>query len=302
VAKETRQIKTCFVAAPGGIALDTLRDSLLAHNIRPLIPQELFAGSDWASEIQRQLLEADLVVGILPRGKQSPWVLFELGQAWALGRRILLIASPKADAVPYNLQRFLILRTEPDNREAIDFALDQLLSSPADSPRISERKSFQSVGMGPDADVFLARLDQALIAKDYRGFESLLADAIKRSGAEVVVESPEREQRADLAVWSDVLEPFVGNPLIIETKHVISEKKSASAIFHQLSSFLGASASRWALLIYGQGPEPENRFWAKCPPNVLILPARDLLEAMRDRGFPEVVRDLRNRRVHSVRP
>jgi hypothetical protein len=157
VAKETRQIKTCFVAAPGGIALDTLRDSLLAHNIRPLVPQELFAGSDWASEIQRQLLEADLVVGILPRGKQSPWVLFELGQAWALGRRILLIASPKADAVPYNLQRFLILRTEPDNREAIDFALNQMLSSPADSPNIGPTKSFKSVGLGAEADSLIAR-------------------------------------------------------------------------------------------------------------------------------------------------
>lgn len=136
-----------------------------------LVPQELFGGSDWASEIQRQVLEADLVVGMLPRGKQSPWVLFELGQAWALGRRILLIASPKADAVPYNLQRFLILRTEPDNREAIDFALDQLLSSPADSPNIGTRKSFQAVGLGAEADALITRLDRALISQDPRGLE-----------------------------------------------------------------------------------------------------------------------------------
>jgi hypothetical protein len=57
----SQRIKTCFVAAPGGSPLDVLRDSLLARNIRPLIPEELFAGSDWASEIQRQVLEADLV-------------------------------------------------------------------------------------------------------------------------------------------------------------------------------------------------------------------------------------------------
>jgi len=73
--QRNRQIKACFVAAPGGLALDTLHDSLLAHNIRPLVPQELFAGRERASEIQRELLEADLVVGILLRGKQSPWVL-----------------------------------------------------------------------------------------------------------------------------------------------------------------------------------------------------------------------------------
>src|SRR5216683_2701277 len=103
MTKETRKIETCFVAAPSGIPLDVLRDSLLAHNIRPLVPQDLIAGTDWASEIQRQLLKADLVVGILPKRGQSSWVLFELGQAWALGRRILLIAPPKSDVLPYSL-------------------------------------------------------------------------------------------------------------------------------------------------------------------------------------------------------
>jgi hypothetical protein len=198
VVKENRRIKTCFVAAPGGIPLDTLRESLLAHNIRPLVPQELFAGSDWASEIQRQILEADLVVGILPKGKQSPWVLFELGQAWALGRHILLTASPQSDAVPYSLQRFLVLRTEPDNREAIDFALDQLLSSPADSPTTEVRKPFQSVGLGFDADMLIVRLDQAVNAGDHRGFEAVLSEAIRNSGTDVVVESPERDRGAEL--------------------------------------------------------------------------------------------------------
>jgi len=301
VAKETRQIRTCFVAAPGGIPLDTLRESLLAHNIRPLVPQDLFAGSDWASEIQQQILDADLVVGILPKAKQSPWVLFQLGQAWALGRRILLIASPKTDVVPYSLKRFLILRTDPDNREAIDFALDQLLSSPADSPPTEVKKSFQSTGLGANGDMLIVRLDRAINSGNYQEFETVLSEAIRNSGTDVVVQSPERDRGADLAVWSDVLEPFVGNPLLIETKLKIGERKSAD-IFKQINSFLGASDTRWALLIYGDGPLPEDRFWRNCPPNILFMQARVLLEALRSRAFPEVIRDLRNRRVHSVRP
>lgn len=75
------------MSAPQGSSLESLRDALLAHDIQPLIPQELSAGSDWASELQRQLVRADLVIGILPTGRQSAWVLFELSQARALGKR-----------------------------------------------------------------------------------------------------------------------------------------------------------------------------------------------------------------------
>ncbi len=301
--KETRNIKTCFVLAPRGIPLEILRESLLAHDIRPLIPQELSAGTDWPSELQRQLVQADLVIGILPTGRQSAWVLFELGQAWAVGRRILVIAPPGSEPVPSTLQRLLVLRIAPDNRQAIDFALDQLLSAPPEPPAKEEaRKPFESMVLGTQADSLLARLDQSLHSGGAQDFEKTVSDAIRGSGTDVVVESPERDRGADLAVWSDVLEPFVGNPLLIEVKLKIQTKAKAGEVFKQLSSYLGASDIRWALLLYGDGPPPEDRFWRSCPPNILLMSARVLLEGLRTRTFPEIVRDLRNRRVHSVRP
>ncbi len=273
MSKETRKISTCFIAAPGSARLDTLRASLLAHNIQPLIPQDFFLGNDGALEIQRQMSEADLVVGILPKGKQSPWVLFELGQAWALGRRILLIAPPKSSIVPYGLQRFLIIRAEPDNREAIDFALDQLLSAPLELPNRESKTIFHSTGLGSAADALIARLDRAIQSGSGQELESIVSEAIRNSGADVVVDSLK-----------------------------IQDKKSTQSVFKMLISYLGASDTKWILLLYGEGPEPESTFWKGCPPNILIMPARALLEALRMRAFPEIVRDLRNRRVHSVRP
>jgi hypothetical protein len=50
VSTDTQTIKTAFVSTPSGLKLGVLRDSLLAHGIRPLIPGELNAGSDWASD------------------------------------------------------------------------------------------------------------------------------------------------------------------------------------------------------------------------------------------------------------
>lgn len=152
MSSETQSLKTCFVSAPSGLKLGALRESLLAHGIRPLIPKELAAGTDWASEIQRQLQEADLVVGVLPSSKQAPSVVFELGQAWALGKRILLIASPKAEWLPFTLKRVLVLRVDLKNRQALDFALEQFLSAPADQQPDRIRLPFERKALGPQAD------------------------------------------------------------------------------------------------------------------------------------------------------
>src|SRR5437879_2215853 len=93
----TSQVKTCFISAPLGAELGGLRAALETCGVRVLVPQDLTVGADWASEIQKELARADLVIGVVPSVRQAPWVLFELGQASALGRRIFLITSPKAD-------------------------------------------------------------------------------------------------------------------------------------------------------------------------------------------------------------
>jgi len=298
---EKRAIKTCYVSAPAGISLDALRESLLSHGIRPLIPEELLVGTDLASETQRQLAQADLVIGVIPKGKQFSWVLFELGQAFALGRRIVLIASPKAEPIPFTLQRLLVLRIEANNRTAIDFALDQLLSAPAESPLDRHRKPFNPIPLGPRADTFIARLDSPQTGSEHE-LTKLLAEVLQSSGVDAIVEHSTREAGFDIAVWSDVLQPFVGNPLVIELKRSIQNKEAVSHAFKQVGMYLDESGSRWALLLYAEGPQPNDRLWNKCPPNVLIMRLRDLFEALRTHSFPEIVRDLRNRRVHSVRP
>jgi hypothetical protein len=284
--------------------LDELRESLIAHGIRPLLPEALQAGTDWASEIQEQLKAADLVIGVLPRESESQWVLFELGQAWALGKRILLIAPPSVKAIPFALQRVQVLRIEPDNRQALDFALRQFLSAPTGSrkERTAETRAFQPRTLGPEADVLLARLANWESGGGHRALEAIAADAIRGSGADTVRLSSEPDRGADFAVWSDVLEPFVGNPLLVEIKSRIRDQASAETAFAQVSSYLTRSGARWALLLYGDGPERVDLQWQAIPPNVLVVSLHTLIEALRTRAFPELIRDLRNQRVHGVRP
>jgi len=297
----TTASKTCFIAAPAGANLAVLRATLEERGLRVLVPSDLEVGVDWSSEIQKQLAQTDLVIGVISADQNSSWVLFELGQASALGRRIILIASPKADPIPFALHQFLVLRIEIDNADAIGFALDQVLSAPAVAIRERASPSKALAGLGQKADEFIERLDRDLVAKRWRSIEELVADALRASGADLVVTSPSGDLGADIAVWSDVLEPFVGNPLLIEIKAAIKGKADLTLATTQLAKYVGASGSRWGILLYGAGPEFEDEVIAASPPNVLALSIQSLLERLRLQAFPEVVRDMRNRRVHGVR-
>lgn len=293
-------LKTCFISAPAGANLEVLRAALERKGLRVLVPHDLAVGADWASEIQKQLSQSDLVVGVLTSERQSPWVLFELGQASALGRRIVLITSPKADPIPFSLHQFLVLRIDLDNDDAIGFALDQLLSAPEPSKREHSTQVRPFVGLGAKSDDLMAALESSLVAGDWRSVERIVADALRSSGTDVVVTSPNRDVGVDFAVWSDVLEPFVGNPLLVEVKAKIRGKTEVTRTMKQLTSYVGSAGSRWALLLYGDSPVLESQLDVKTFPNVLVLSLRSLLENLRTRAFPELVRDLRNQRVHGA--
>jgi hypothetical protein len=298
-SSEPSKVKTCFISAPAGAPLGVLRSALESRGLRVLVPHDLAAGSDWASESQKQLSQADLVIGVLTSERESAWVLFELGQASALRRRIVLITSPKSEPIPFAPQQFLVLRIDLNNRDAIGFALDQILSAPDQQGRKGPaRQPKPLTGLGSKADELIVSLDRALASSDWPALETIVASALESSGADVVVTSPARELGADFAVWSDVLEPFVGNPILVEVKGKIRGRTEANHALHQLTSYIAASGARWALLLYGEGPVSEGEAWSGAPPNVLVLSLRSLFEALRTQAFPEIVRDLRNRRVH----
>lgn len=292
------QFKTCFISAPAGVELGGLRAALEARGLRVLVPQDLTVGADWAFEIQKQLARADLVIGVLTSERQSSAVLFELGQASALRRRIVLITSPKADPIPFSLHHLVVLRIDLANTEAIEFALDQLMSAP--EPATERRTQPKATtGLGSRADGLIATLEQSLAIGSWTAVEQVVGEALRTSGTDVVSHPHSGDSGVDFAVWSDVLEPFVGNPLLIQVKTRLTSKESAAHAFKQLTSYMDASGSRWALLLYGEGPKDEIEK-GRTDPNVLALSIRSLLEGLRTQSFPELVRDLRNRRVHGA--
>src|SRR5262245_34470394 len=82
--------------------------------------------------------------------------------------------------------------------------------------------------------------------------EALVADALREAGVDVLTTSP-RDQEADLAIWSDALQPFVGNPLLVEIKARLQGQRAVADAAQQLAKYVTAAGGLWGLLLYGAG-------------------------------------------------
>jgi hypothetical protein len=258
----------------------------------------LSPGADWSDQIGRSIANVDLVIGVLTSERRSQWVLFELGQAAALGRQIMLIAPPKVAVAPSHIKRFLVVRAGLRNREAIEFALDQLVASPERVSGFVPLKAPLRSTLGTRVDDMLANLRSALEHNDYRGTERIVLEALQSAGTDVVSEASNPEFRADIAVWSDALQPLMGNPLLIEVKARLRGPEDLHRAAIRLAEGVAASGTLWGLLLYGEGASDSSLTKKALPPNILVYSIPDLLNQLRSRSFPEVIRDLRNRRVH----
>jgi hypothetical protein len=290
------RIRTCFITAPASANLDILTDALRRREIRVVVPHEIRPGTEFGVEILNLMSSVDLVIGVLTRERRSEWVLFELGLAWGQGKRVVLFASPNSTHIPSSVRRFLTVRANLSNREAVEFALDQLLAAPEPAgTEIATRNETRPPG--PMAEAYLqGRLTQAANASP-AVLETLVAEALREAGVDVVSTSESRDFGADLAIWSDALQLSVGNPLLVEIKARISGPKTAAEAAQQLSKYVSGAGGLWGLLLYRDGPEDLRGL----PPNVLALSVEALFSRLGHESFDEVVRDLRNSRVHGGR-
>lgn len=293
------RVRTCFISAPADSNLSVLRNLLTARNIAICGPETMAPGASIPGEIGQILSEVDLVIGVLSHKRRSDWTLFELGQAWAKGRQILLIAPPRSgDYLPSDLNGMITLRTSLTNREAISFALDQLVAAP-------ERRIRQEVVPPKQPHLYLKAANylelgrQAVAHRRGRELEQLLADAIREAGVETLATEPAGRRGVDMAVWADGLQRTVGNPLLIEVKLSAARSSVLRDTAAAFSKELGAAGVRWGLLILGEAPS-DRPLDAALPPNVLAITVEDLLQRMRAASLSDIVNELRNRRVHGV--
>lgn len=203
--------------------------------------------------------------------------------------------------MPFAISSLLVVRCDPTAQEAIDFALDNL----PDSAPVTTTSSIQPI-QPPRRIIPIAHIEEykrrlAVANREHELISSLL-ELLLESGVNVVTEARFENRIADFAIWSDELGTYVGNPLIIEVKRQIRGFTGLAQAFAQLTTYLQAANASWGLLLFQEGPEPAvlESHLAQAS-RVLAISIADLLDRLQTVSFVDVVRDLRNRKVHGVR-
>jgi hypothetical protein len=88
---------------PAGADLGLLTAALEGHGYTVAAPTSLSAGQRWVDVLTESLTAAELVVGVIGSHTAVANVTFEIGYALGLRKRVLVIASPTAEDLPFAL-------------------------------------------------------------------------------------------------------------------------------------------------------------------------------------------------------
>ncbi len=292
------RIKTCFISAPATADVRPIAEALIQRRVKVLGLSESSAGTSWQASIAASIAQADLLIGVLTHSDISN-TIFELGLAVGYGKPLLIFAPAKGGVLPASLQGFQIVRTSLQNREAIDFALDQILASPLGPIRLDQSSRPAPLARTIETRFYRNRLSQLMHDGQFRELERLVATVLRESSAEVVAEAPSPGRGIDLVVWSDGLQSYVDNPFPIEIKARLRSREDVKRALGQTEKAAHTIGSRWSMLLYGEGPSQDDRVW-RSNPAVLALKIDHLFAQLEYVTFPEIVRSLRNHRVHGL--
>ena len=295
VSEPTRQL-TCFVSSPVGTDLSGLLRIIENNNLHVLDPNRFAPG---AVKIAEKLIDgikrADLIIGVLNSESSNANVMYELGCATALEKRILIIVSDESE-VPSDLQGLVKVKSSLDNREAIEFAIQQILNAP--SPGIISRKtlSAKTKSLKQKVDLFFEELAELNQNYSPKKLEDLVRRILSESGVSVISQPKYENIMPDFAIWIDELEPYFGNPILVEIKGNLDASK-AKYTLEQSLHYMSLSKAR-AVLVFAFSISPDTFNTVPKLPNVFFFDLRELLPSLREKSLGEVIRDRYNSIVH----
>jgi hypothetical protein len=266
------------------------------HGYNVIAPTRLGAGQRWLDALTERLKTVDLVVGVIGSREAIANPMFEVGYAFGIGKPVLVIVSPTAEDLPFGLSGLLVVRAEPTDREAIEFALKSLPANPLRHPSLP----IPATPLRLLADHLEEYATRIKGAQNERELLDVLRTLLVDAGVEVIADARIGNYRADFAIWSDILGTYVGNPLIVEVKRTLRPMDVQQALA-QLTHDVNAVGASWGLLLYADGPDP-SRIAAETQQatGIIVLSVDELLECLRSRSFFDTIRDLRNRKLHGV--
>jgi hypothetical protein len=299
-AGSRRRGRSAFIAAPAFLNTAVVRKVLEDEGVRTFAADELQpAGRPLPQIITEGIAEADMLVALVDATARSNSVFFEIGVAQGMNKPSLLILPTNVPGTAFDLTGMPYLRTQPDDETALRFGLSRFLAAPHHGSGRTDSEAPETRPIGERVNGLLAKIRSGESVTE-RALMAVLTEALTDSGVEARSELHGAEDRgADIAVWSEDLSPWVGNPLRIEVRNALLTKSQAREAVRQVRRSADMASVRWVLLLYLRATEEAAQILKSSP--ILAMPIGDFLEQLRSSSFGEVIRRLRNETVHGVR-
>lgn len=299
----------CLITAAMGVDLSSIIQVLLSKRIEIIDPyKDSNYGLTMSDIISIALKDSDFVVAVLSPNYKSDNVIFEAGYATALGKPVLLAASGPYD-LPSSLKNLLYVGSI--NPEAISFAVDQILENLKEDLREPQRTTeTQEKSLGNDSNGYLAKINQifgdsidqqTMPLNSMKGvaFENLLREVLEKAGISIKAKT-EIDDDVDLAVWSKQLDPYFGNPILIEPKLGPLSDARIAIIREHATKHLQNSNAGLVVVFYLGNQKFHSKLENDWHPTVYFFEFTSFLQLLSKYTFSQIIIRERNRRVHGV--
>lgn len=150
--------------------------------------------------------------------------------------------------------------------------------------------------LGNIADDLLNRLNNLGDAPLLADVKDIVRAVLEASG--IPTRTPRSlENRPDFAVWIAELEPYFGNPILIEVKREISTEMQAKYVVEQVLHYAYLSNVR-AVIIFVSRMSPEVIELVSSYFNLYFFDLNDFLGRLHNESIGQIIRNERNARVH----
>ena len=103
--------------------------------------------------------------------------------------------------------------------------------------------------------------------------------------------------RPDLVVWIDELEPYFGNPILIEVKKQIISSKDVRATIQQVLNYLSVSHLKLVIVLATE-ISPSALEIIASEPDLYFFELPQILARLQNESFSQIIVKERNARVH----
>jgi len=212
-SKRRLHLQTCLLIAPAKVDVAAVTKSLLDRRLE-LVRVNSFMW-DTTGGLRSAIRECDFVCVYSP-DEWTQSMLFEIGVAAGLGKRIFMVVS-ETPAVPADLRAMSYVVAERWNPSVIEPHLDAFLST---IPVRQSQRVLRKVSIRPRRDFSQERMQLAklVVSASPRELESFV-EALFRKASMNVTASPIQDFGADFAIVSPAIKRQFKKPILVEVKH-----------------------------------------------------------------------------------